>query len=146
MPEPWSRPLLIFKGGTWTVLFLADHFTQLQDGAIIQVIRGGTSLGRRPLQTHLPAWTQMQAVAYGPVSEGKRSSGHQPSGHVLCLFSSCSHESGYKMRLQPSCCWQPKARSGAGVTAAPRIFILQPLGDRKQSCALWRLGWQELWE
>ena len=27
MPEPWSQPLLIFKGGTWTLLLLAVYRT-----------------------------------------------------------------------------------------------------------------------
>lgn len=33
MPEPWSQPLLIFKGGTWTMLLLADWFTEPQECA-----------------------------------------------------------------------------------------------------------------
>lgn len=52
----------------------------------------------------------------------------QSSGPGLCLFPSCSRESGYEIRLQPnclpSCCWQHKAHTGAGVSTAQRIFIL----------------------
>lgn len=33
MPEPWSQPLLSFKGGPWTVLVLAGHCAQHQNCA-----------------------------------------------------------------------------------------------------------------
>ena len=58
---------------------------------------------------------------------------------LFSVFSSCPRESGSEISLQPSClpicCWQPKGRSGAGISAASRIFILQSLWGWKQSGA-----------
>ena len=79
------------------------------------------------------------------------------------FFPSCSRESGSEISLQPSClpscCWQPKVRSGAGISTASRIFILQSLwgwsravhGDPGQrptppGFTPWGLGQWELWE
>lgn len=159
--QSWSQPLLIFKGGTWTMLLLADWFIKPQECAGPRDPRLDL-LGQKPSpnpHTCLDPNVNWGLWAYLRRQKIPRS---DPSACSV-FFPSCSRESGSEISLQPSClpscCWQPKVRSGAGISTASRIFILQSLrgwsravhGDPGQrppppGFAPGGLGQWELWE